>query len=125
MIAYWLLLGCTVASNVLANVAFKLTMRSIEGPLGTGMVAAALTKGWFWAGTVACATLLGSYLLALRQLGLSASYAVVTSSALVGISVTSHFVFGERLTSGKMLGIALVIAGLFLIVRDELARLAS
>ena len=89
MTVHWFLLSCAVASNVLANIAFKMTMRSIDGALGPANFLAAM-PGLVLGGSVfASAMLLGCYLLALRQIGLSASYAVVTSSALVAISCAS------------------------------------
>jgi spermidine export protein MdtJ len=125
MTVYWLLLSCAVASNVLANIAFKITMSSIEGDLGPSNFMTAVTRGWFWVAVGASAVLLGSYLLALRQIGLAASYAVVTSSALVAISIASQLVFGERITVAKAIGIIAVVLGLFLIVREEIGRLSG
>lgn len=119
---YWLFLGCAVVSNIVANVAFKLTMTSLHGANGPGLVVAALSRAWFWVAISASAILLVTYLLALRQLGLAVSYAVVTSSAIVGISIASSVIFGEGVTPARALGIAAVIGGLFLIVRDELMR---
>jgi multidrug transporter EmrE-like cation transporter len=119
---YWLFLICAVVSNIIANVAFKLTMISLQGENGPGLVVAALSRAWFWVAISASVILLVTYLLALRQLGLAVSYAVVTSSAIVGISIASSVIFGEGVTPVRALGIAAIIGGLFLIVRDELMR---
>ena len=125
MTIYWSLLTCAVASNVLANIAFKITMSSIEGELGPSNFATAVTKGWFWVAVFASAILLCSYLLSLRHIGLAASYAVVTSSALVAISIASLFLFNETITVARAIGIVAVVLGLFLIVREEIGRLSG
>src|SRR5262245_31510389 len=125
MSIYWSLLGCAVASNVIANIAFKITMSSIEGELRPSNFITAITKGWFWVAVFASAILLCSYLLSLRHIGLAASYAVVTSSALVAISMASQFLFDETITVTRAIGIVFVVVGLFLIVHEEIGRLSG
>ena len=68
---------------------------------------------------MSCVVLLGCYLLAIRGLGLSISYAFVTSLSLIGITLVAAMVFGETLTVQGGIGVVLVISGLLLIARSS------
>ncbi|MDH3347167.1 MAG: hypothetical protein OEM02_03575 [Desulfobulbaceae bacterium] len=92
-------------------------MTSIDSPLGAELVKEALLSPWIWASFVAGGVLLLSYLLAIRTMDLTLSYAIVTSAALLTITVISSFVFGEALTAMKITGVVLIIFGITFITR--------
>lgn len=114
---HWYLLALAVAANVATNVLLKKTMASIDVPLGPELIRQAALSPWLWASFAAGGTLLASYVLALRTVDLSISYALVTSAALVGITAASALVFGEPLSALKIAGIALIVSGIALVSR--------
>ncbi|MFQ5563766.1 MAG: DMT family transporter [Parvularculaceae bacterium] len=111
----WLYLAIAVVANIATNLMLKKTMAAIDAPFGAAFVKETLVSPWLWGALVAGGTLLGSYLLAIRTLDLSLSYAVVTSAALVGITVFAAIAFGEAMTAMKLSGTALIILGIALI----------
>lgn len=114
---HWFLLALAVAANVATNVLLKKTMTTIDAQFGVGLLRQALASPWLWASFAAGGTLLGSYVLALRTVDLSLSYALVTSAALVGITLASALVFGEALSLAKIAGVALIVSGIVLVSR--------
>ena len=106
----WVYVAIAVVANVATNLLLKKAMTSMsdEGSL----VFQAATSVWLWGGIVAGLVLLGSYLMALRELDLSISYAVVTAAALIGVTLMSALLFNESLNLMKALGVALIIVGI-------------
>lgn len=114
---HWFYLAIAIVSNVGTNLFLKKTMNTVNAPLGLELGRQMLFSPWLWAALVTGGVLLTSYLLAIRTLDLSVSYAFVTSAALLGITVTSSVVFGEPFTGLKVTGVFLIISGLMLILR--------
>jgi multidrug transporter EmrE-like cation transporter len=112
----WILVLAAAASNVLANVMLKKTITALPAREGvTTALKTALGMGSFWAFGFACVFLLTFYILALRTLDLSVAYAVVTSSALIGMVAASAWLLDEPATVIKITGCLLIIVGIFLI----------
>ena len=66
--------------------------------------------------------LLGSCVVAIRQLGLGFCYATVTSLALVLLTIAAAVVFDERLTLSSVVGISLVLLGILVLTNGEYFR---
>ena len=115
----WIFIALAVAANVACNIMLKKAMSGLAGAAGLDLAKQALASPWFWGGAVSGGVLLLSYLLAIRTLDLSVSYAVVTSAALIGITLCAMLFLGEAATAPKLLGVALVIAGIILISRSQ------
>ncbi|MEM6712229.1 MAG: hypothetical protein AAF590_08095 [Pseudomonadota bacterium] len=115
----WALLCLAVASNIAANMAFKLAMASAPTELALTAIARFLFNPYLWVGATCCGVLLLSYLTALRELELTISYAFVISLSLIGITVLSPVLLGDGLTMQRGLGVALVVAGLVLLIHDR------
>lgn len=114
---HWFYLAIAVCANVATNLMLKKTMAAVDAPFGAALAKQALFTPWLWGAFIAGGILLGSYLLAIRTLDLSLSYAIVTSAALIGITVFAAIVFGEAMTVMKLSGTALIILGIVLITR--------
>ncbi len=67
---------------------------------------------WTWIGLCAAGILLASYLLAIRDIGLGISYAVVTSAALVLVTISAAVAFHEPISSATIVGIGLIMMGI-------------
>ena len=117
----WLALGLAVLFNVLANISLKLATAVMSESASPLTIRAALENVWLWIGGVSCVLLLLSYLYALRGIGLGTTYAAVTSLALILVTVLSSKIFGEPLTASKGIGIVAVIAGIVLIMSNEVS----
>jgi len=112
MSIYWSALLLAVCANVFANIALKLAVLELSGPLD---IRALLTAPWAWAGVIGCVLLLGGYLIAIRGVELSIAYPTVTGLAMVGIAIIGHVVFSEALGLQKLIGIGFVVAGVFIL----------
>ena len=117
---HWILLTIAVCANIVANIMFKIAMKDMPGELSAKSILQLAAMPSLWAGAISCVVLLASYLLAIRELGISTSYAFVTSISLLGITITAAFVFSEALTLTKMLGVVIVIVGITMISRAEI-----
>jgi len=111
----WLLLFAAVAANIFANLMFKTAMAAAPQTLGVDSLFRFAFNPYLWAGGLSAAMVLGFYLLAIRDSGLSSSYAFVTCLSLVGITLASSLIFREALSLQSIAGVVLVIAGIFLI----------
>jgi multidrug transporter EmrE-like cation transporter len=112
----WLLLVVAVLSNVTSNVMFRYAMQSFPETRDFGALVRFAFSPYLLAGFAACGTLLICYLLALRHIGLMLSYVFVISMSLVGISLASVFVLNEGMSAKAFVGVALIVAGLVLVV---------
>ena len=115
----WIYLAVAIIANITCNVTLKKLMTGLDAQTPLALAIQALKSGWFWIAGVAGFTLLLSYLLALRTIDLSASYAAVTSVALVGITIASVIFLGEQVSVLKITGVALVVVGIFLISQTQ------
>lgn len=111
----WIYLGLAVIANVSANFFFKTAMASFPHEITFGDLLRFMLNPYLWMGAICCVVLLGSYLMALRQVELAVSYAFVISLSLVGISLLSPLILHEPLRLQAVAGTALVIVGILLI----------
>lgn len=115
----WAFIAAAVLANVATNVMLKKLMAGAAAAGGIPLLIELLTSWWFWGAAMSGIILVGSYLLAIRTLDLSVSYSIVTASALIGISIASALLLDESLSLAKLAGIALIIAGIYLISRTQ------
>ncbi|MEW2915889.1 MULTISPECIES: DMT family transporter [Ruegeria] len=112
MSLYWSALLFAVCANICTNVSFKLAVQQLSGPFD---IRALVVSPWAWAGLISGLLLLSSFIVAIRGLELSIAYPAVTGLAMVGILVVGYFLFSETLNLQKIVGIGLVIAGVFVL----------
>jgi multidrug transporter EmrE-like cation transporter len=115
----WLYLSLAVVTNVSANFFFKTAMAAFPQETTLHSLLRFAFNPHLWMGALCCVVLLGSYLMALRQIELAIAYAFVISLSLVGISLLSPLILSEPLRLQALLGTALVIAGILLIVSSS------
>jgi small multidrug resistance pump len=107
----WLALVVAVLANVVANVALKYAVRKTPDS-AEHFLTSFFTQTWTWIGLCAGGILLASYLLAIRSIGLGISYAVVTSAALVLVTISAAVAFHERISAATIVGMGLIMLGI-------------
>lgn len=115
-------LAAALLLNAFANVLIKYSMSRGVPPLvpvqGTALAAAAPFLSWSYLLGLACFGLnLLCYSLALRSLKISLAYPLMVSLGYLVILAFGWFIFAERLTAMQYVGVGLVLAGLWLVVR--------
>lgn len=111
----WVLLVVAVVANISSNFLFKTAMASFPAEINFSTLLRFAFNPYLWMGAACCGILLASYLLALRDIELTVSYAFVISLSLVGIMVLSPIVLHEPLRLQTVIGAALVIGGILTI----------
>lgn len=104
----YIALGAVIVGNSLGNVFFKLGVNS--GVSGPPLLALLRWQTILGLTCFACAAL--AYAWALRQFDLHSAQ-IVISLQYVCVILLSIFFFGEKITTGESVGIALIALGLF------------
>ena len=112
---HWFMLAIADVANATANLSLKLAMDGTTRAADGGGLMTLLRQPMLWLALVAAGVLLGSYLLAIRGLHISIAYAITTGMALVLMTVVSTWLFADRLGWAQLVGIGLVVVGVFLI----------
>jgi multidrug transporter EmrE-like cation transporter len=105
----WLALSVAVVASVTANVSFKFALTKASANVSGHPIVSFLMQPSTWIGLCAAAVLLANYVLAIRDIGLGFSYAIVTSLSLVLVTITSAIAFQERLNLTIFVGMGLII----------------
>ena len=108
-----------IGANVCANLAFKHAMQSTISILEKRPLIILLANPWIWVGMLSAALLLGCYLYALRGIDISVAYPIVTGIAMIFLALFGAWLFSESLTILKIIGVGLVIFGIFLIMQQS------
>lgn len=111
----WLILVLGIATNASASLLIKLAMmppRKFPSPADP-MAAVANWPFWLGLGLYGSAFLL--YALALSKFPLNVAHPILTSGAVAAVSIFSALIFRESFHWMTVMGIILVIAGVFLI----------
>lgn len=111
----WFVLGLAVAGNVLSNVMFKNAMAAFPDEISFSSLLGFAFNPFLWAGGLAAGFMLACYLFSLRDMGLTNTYATVTSLSLVGVTTVSALALHEHISLHTLAGVALVIGGIFLL----------
>lgn len=114
---YWACLFAAVMFNIVSVSSLKSAVTGIEMAAPGRMVGQLLSVPAFWVGIVFAGLLLTSFLVAIRGLPLSITYALVTSLSMVGMTVSGAIFFGEALTVLKFAGVLLIIGGVVILSR--------
>lgn len=111
----WLILILGIAANASASVLVKIAMTpprqfpSLANPM------AALTNWSFWVGLTLYGAAFLLYAAALARLPLNVAHPVLTAGAIATVAVLSLVIFREPFHMTTIIGILLVIAGVFLL----------
>jgi len=114
---YWFALFVAAICNSVANVAFKKAIVRTPFDVGVDGVIQLLLEPWMWLGVLCAGSLLACYLYSLKGIDLSLAYPAVTGLAMLGIVLSGVFT-GEGITTLKIGGIALVLAGISLLYQS-------
>ena len=94
-------------------------MQNADFSLEKRPIMALLSNPWIWAGLFSASVLLGCYLYAIRGIEISIAYPTVTGIAMLGLALLGAWLFAESLTLPKIIGVGLVIVGIFLITQKS------
>jgi len=108
--------------NALANILIKYSMshgvRSFLPLQGSALKPVAVFMSWpYLLAVFFFATNLVCYSMALRSLKLSLAYPLMVGLGYLVILAVQLVIFGEKLTSLQYLGVALILAGVWFVVR--------
>lgn len=114
----WLFVALAISCNVAANILFRKAIHSVDVSSGSVILIArgVLLSPWFWMGMISSVVLLGSYLLAIRWLPLSTSYAIVTASVTACLFYYGIASGTEAFNAKAAIGLLAILGGVFLIV---------
>jgi multidrug transporter EmrE-like cation transporter len=120
----WALILAGVALNAAAQLLLKVATRPLSGVTGfsvqtlidSGMIL--LKSGTFWTGMVCYGASLCVWLAALSKAPVSTAYPMLSLGYIV-VGVISVGWMGETLSTAKILGIALICAGVVLVSRSS------
>lgn len=113
--SYWIALLLAIAGNVGANISFKHFIQTTDLDMSWASARVALLHPSFWLGMIFGFSLLGCYLYAIKGLPLSVAYTTATSLSIAGITCAGVFLYGETLGVRALIGIAVVLLGVFLV----------
>lgn len=110
----WIFVLAAIAANVCLNLSLKaLSGLSLQGNGSVlGLAARVLSQPAFWLAGVCGVTLIGCFILAIRSLPLSASYAAITGGAMAGLALFGLMSGTESLSLMRLFGLAMVIGGI-------------
>lgn len=113
--SYWVALFLAVAANVAANITFKHFIQTTEVTPTLAGLRTALGQPSLWLGIALGVTLLGCYVYALKGIPISVAYTTATTLSIAAIISAGVFLYGEPFGVRMALGVAAVMAGVFLI----------
>jgi multidrug transporter EmrE-like cation transporter len=113
----YLYLFCAFALNAAANIFIKLGSRQGFN-LSTFSPLPLLASNWQFAlGLLLFAINVIFYFLALRSISISVAYPIMVVMSFIIINAFALFILGERVLPIQIAGYALIVCGLFLVVR--------
>ncbi len=117
----WIHLAVGVAFNAIANI----LMKSAALAVGDGGAAKLIVEPRFALGVAAFVVALAAYTAALASIDLGVAYPIMTSAGLVIVATASVLLFGESMGPVRLLGTALVLAGVVLLATSAGSRAPS
>lgn len=108
--------GLSIICTICGQLGLKRGMGAIgkSGAAGTGIFVKMVTSPWVIGGLAVYFMGVISWILALSSLPLTLAYPF-GSLSYVGVFVASYFLFKEKITRARWLGIAIIVAGLVII----------
>lgn len=107
----WIHLAVGVAFNAIANI----LMKSAALAAADGGAVRLVLEPRFALGVAAFVVALAAYTSALSSIDLGVAYPIMTSAGLVIVAAASVLLFGESMGPVRLLGTALVLAGVVLL----------
>jgi drug/metabolite transporter (DMT)-like permease len=107
-------ISISIVLDAAAQVMLKIAANHSAGLGGFGL--AVLHSGWGWCGILALVSSLGSWLYSLRYVPLNIA-ANLTAAVHVMVPLACWALLGEKINPLRWAGIALVIAGVYMVAR--------
>ena len=111
----------SVSLNALAQVVLRKAMLTLGAlpplnqPIQVGLVL--IGNVWLWAGMFCYAASIGLWLAVLSRVQVSAAYPMLSIGYIVN-AVAAWYLFGEALSTMKLAGIGVIVAGVFIVARS-------
>jgi drug/metabolite transporter (DMT)-like permease len=116
-----LLILLSVACSSLAHLAFKVGVNRIDGGAAPGsarlFVMAVAGNPYVLGGLLLHVAALATWLLALRRVDISYAYPFIALGFVLVLGLSNWFL-DERLTAARLLGVALIVGGVFCVARS-------
>lgn len=108
----WFFVLGAIAANISLNICLKI-VSTLIGPnvVPLTLLGRVLSHPAFWLAGISGLLLLGCFVLAIRSIPLSMSYATITGGAMAGLAVFSLLLGHEQFNLLRLAGLTLVIAG--------------
>jgi len=114
----WIVLMAALILNAVANILIKAGMAR---PDVTGGLVESLKTKWLSlpvvSGVICFGLALAAYSITLKKMPLSVAYPIMTTGGLFIISAVSVMYFKETITTVQMIGLALLVGGIWLVAR--------
>src|SRR5262245_13637341 len=109
----FIFIGFSTVFGICGQLSLKRGMSVMGGASGSSLIRRVATSPWVIGGLLTYGTGVIFWLLALSHLDISYAYPFASLS-YIGIIIGSYFLFKERLTWARILGIAVIIAGVLI-----------
>lgn len=109
---HWTLIVIAASANIMLNLCLRQTGRSINTDSLGSIIIGLVTSPWAWASILSAGVLLTAFVAAIRVHSLSLTYAAVTAIAMVGLTIVSVSLQLETITTTRILGLGLIVAGI-------------
>lgn len=111
----WSLILIAVAANVMTNAALKKAADGLAGATIFEKFFSVVFNPYFMLACVSASILLGSFVLAIRNMPVSTVYILVTSLAVFGLLLVDSILFGSAISGKKVAGTICILIGVFLV----------
>ena len=113
----WFSLIFAIVFNALANILMKAGARRLGEGVGVGLLRHAIGDPFLILGVISFALALAGYTLALTRFALAVAYPMMTGIGFLIVALASATMFGERLLPIRIVGMGVIVAGIFLVAR--------
>jgi multidrug transporter EmrE-like cation transporter len=112
----FLILLTALTANALANVFVKMAAVSLAKTEGiVSFLLGSMKNLYIWLALVCFAVAFVLYGVSLTKLKLSVAYPIMTSAGFILVSLFSHFLFKESVTVTKIIGMVVIVTGIWLV----------
>lgn len=111
---HWALILTAAGANVALNLFLKKGGQLIDTSSPKAFILSILSSGWIWLAVFSGGLLLAAFVTAIRSYSLSLTYTAITAIAMVTLTVIDSFILQETMSSLRVAGLTLIVAGLLL-----------
>ena len=111
------LIAISILAGAFGNILIKIGSKNLPTVIDGTIVQKVLTNPSLVVGVLLMAAMFPFYTLALQRMSLSVAFPLITSSTFLVVALISYFFLKEPLTFVNILGILLLIAGLWLVAQ--------